>query len=105
MDDALPRSEVTMLMTPLGNPASSASAMTAKAERGVSSAGLHTTVHPLARAAPNFLVIMALGKFHGVMIPATPIGCLMNICCLVLATAGITFLYKKHLSVLFICGL
>lgn len=36
----------------------------ARAERGVSSAGFTTTVQPAARAAPTFLVIMALGKFH-----------------------------------------
>ena len=38
MDDALLLSEVTILITPLGNPASSARAMTAKADKGVSSA-------------------------------------------------------------------
>lgn len=36
----------------------------ARADSGVSSAGLTTTVQPAARAAPTFLVIMALGKFH-----------------------------------------
>lgn len=36
----------------------------ARAEKGVSSAGFTTTVQPAARAAPTFLVIMALGKFH-----------------------------------------
>lgn len=36
----------------------------ASAEKGVSSAGFTTTVQPAARAAPTFLVIMALGKFH-----------------------------------------
>lgn len=36
----------------------------ARAESGVSSAGLTTTVQPAASAAPTFLVIMALGKFH-----------------------------------------
>jgi len=36
----------------------------ARAERGVSSAGFTTTVHPAASAAPTFLVIIALGKFH-----------------------------------------
>lgn len=36
----------------------------ARAERGVSSAGFTTTVQPTAMAAPTFLVIMALGKFH-----------------------------------------
>jgi hypothetical protein len=37
------------------------------AENGVSVAGLMTTVHPAARAGLNFLVIMALGKFHGLL--------------------------------------
>lgn len=36
----------------------------ASAEKGVSSAGLTTTVQPAARAAPTLRVIMALGKFH-----------------------------------------
>lgn len=36
----------------------------ARAEKGVSSAGLTTTVQPAARAAPTLRVIMALGKFH-----------------------------------------
>ena len=36
----------------------------ARAEKGVCSAGFTTTVQPAARAAPTFLVIMALGKFH-----------------------------------------
>jgi hypothetical protein len=27
-----------------------------------------TTVHPAARAGPNFLVIIALGKFHGLLL-------------------------------------
>jgi len=40
----------------------------ASAENGVSGGGLITVVHPAARAAPNFRVIIAEGKFHGVMI-------------------------------------
>jgi len=36
----------------------------ASAEKGVSSAGLSTTVHPAAIAAQAFRVIIALGKFH-----------------------------------------
>lgn len=78
----------------------------ARAERGVSSAGFTTTVQPTAMAAPTFLVIIALGKFHcewgkwvsdcqrckpiignkshllqlltGVIIEATPTGCLRS---------------------------
>ena len=36
----------------------------ARAEKGVSSAGLSTTVHPAAMAGAAFRVIIALGKFH-----------------------------------------
>lgn len=36
----------------------------ARADSGVSSAGFTTTVQPAASAAPTFLLIMALGKFH-----------------------------------------
>lgn len=42
----------------------------ASADSGVSSAGLTTTVQPAARAAPAFLVIMALGKFHCGQMPS-----------------------------------
>lgn len=33
-----------------------------------------TTEQPAARAGPTFLVIMAAGKFQGVMMPHTPTG-------------------------------
>ena len=36
----------------------------ANADNGVSSAGLMTAVQPTVKAAPSFLVIMAMGKFH-----------------------------------------
>ena len=39
----------------------------ASAESGVSSAGLTTIVQPAASAGPSFRVIVAAGKFHGVM--------------------------------------
>ncbi len=38
--------------SPAGIPASSASLISAKADKGVSSAGLKTHVHPAAKAAP-----------------------------------------------------
>ena len=38
----------------------------ANAEKGVSGGGLITAVQPAARAAPNFRVIIADGKFQGV---------------------------------------
>lgn len=40
------RLDVTQLTTPAGNPASSASLQSARAVKGVSSAGLMTTVQP-----------------------------------------------------------
>lgn len=87
----------------------------ARADSGVSSAGFTTTVQPTARAAPTFLVIIALGKFHwkqrnhvrlfmktpsrsrlalchwlltGVMMEATPTGCLRRRSFLSLAGDG-----------------
>jgi hypothetical protein len=57
---------VTTLMTPFGTPARLANSARASAEKGVSGAGLMTTVHPAASAAPSFRVTMAEGKFHGV---------------------------------------
>ena len=98
----------------------------ANADKGVSSAGLITTVHPQARAAAafeymepindillffvfslkhmfyfaqilivlyiyhyTFLAIIALGKFHGVIIPATPRGTLIVTISFVVVGLGI----------------
>ena len=41
---------------------------------GTSAAGLNTTVLPKASAGAIFHAGMAMGKFHGVMIPTTPTG-------------------------------
>ena len=65
---------VTMLITPAGMPAFSASQPIASAESGVKSEGLTTTGQPAARAGATLRVIIALGKFHGVMMPTTPTG-------------------------------
>ena len=70
---------VTTLNTPGGIPASSANAAIARAENGVCDAGLMTMVHPAANAGPAFRVIMAAGKFQGVIAAVTPIGCLITI--------------------------
>lgn len=35
-------------------------------------------VHPAANAGATLRVIIALGKFHGVIAATTPIGCLME---------------------------
>ena len=70
--------QVMILNTPFGTPARSASSAKANADNGVSSAGFTTTVHPAAMAGVTLRVIMALGKFHGVIAATTPIGCLMT---------------------------
>ena len=50
----------------------------ASAEKGVWLAGLITTVQPAASAGPALRVIIAFGKFHGVISAHTPIGCLIT---------------------------
>ena len=60
--------------TPSGMPASSASSASRSAVSGVCSAGLSTTVLPIASAGAIFHDVMAIGKFHGTMIPQTPTG-------------------------------
>ena len=81
---------VTMLITPAGIPARSASTPSASAENGVNSDGLITTVQPAASAGPTFRVIIALGKFHGVMIAETPTGSFRTTICRSPAGAGMT---------------
>ena len=66
---------LTTFSTPSGSPASFAKTHNAKADKGVSSAGLIVTVHPAAKAGPSFLVIIADGKFQGVTKAAGPTGC------------------------------
>ncbi|MNC31555.1 hypothetical protein D3C75_798800 [compost metagenome] len=67
---------VTTLNTPAGMPTRSASTARAKADSGVRSEGLTMTGHPAARAGAHLRVIIALGKFHGVIAAQTPTGCL-----------------------------
>ena len=43
-------------------------------ESGVSSAGLMTQVLPQTRAGNSFHEGMAMGKFHGAIMPHTPMG-------------------------------
>src|SRR5262249_19667221 len=71
-------SPVRTLNTPMGIPARSARTAKASAERGVASAGLATMVQPEASAGPALRVIIAAGKFQGVIAAQTPIGCLMT---------------------------
>ena len=69
-------SPVIIFMTPFGKPACSASTTNAIAVSGVCSAGLITNVHPAASPGAHFLVIIAAGKFQGVIAAQTPTGCL-----------------------------
>ncbi len=65
---------VTTDSSPAGNAAHSARTASASADSGVSSAGLTTAAQPAAKAGAILRVIMALGKFHGVIAAATPTG-------------------------------
>src|SRR5579863_4843419 len=69
---------VTQEKTPFGTPARSASSHSARAEKGVAEAGFNTIVQPAASAGPHLRVIIAAGKFHGVIAAHTPIGSLMT---------------------------
>ena len=80
---------VTQEKTPFGTPARSANSHSAKAEKGVAVAGFNTIVQPAARAGPALRVIIAAGKFHGVIAATTPIGSLMTTMRLSEACAGI----------------
>jgi hypothetical protein len=71
--------EVITEKTPFGTPALSASNTIARAESGVSVAGLETNEHPAASAGATFLVIIAFGKFQGVIDATTPTGCFITI--------------------------
>src|SRR5690606_35062148 len=62
----------TMLKTPGGKPACSASSTSASADSGVAPAGFATTVQPAAKAGATLRVIIAIGKFHGVIAAQTP---------------------------------
>ena len=66
---------VTTLITPFGIPALMDSSIMASAVKGVLLSGFTTQVHPLASAGATFRISIAAGKFHGVIIPTTPMGC------------------------------
>ena len=70
----------TMFMTPGGTPARRASSTSAVAVKGVAEAGLMTIVQPAASAGAPLRVIIAAGKFQGVINPHTPTGCLIVEC-------------------------
>ena len=62
--------------TPSGKPIRSPKVFKAIALNGVNSDGFTIDVQPVAKAGPTFLVIIASGKFHGVIIAVTPIASL-----------------------------
>ena len=64
----------TMVSTPSGRPASTASSPMRIAVSGVSSAGLRTTVLPAASAGAKPQAAIGIGKFQGTMMPTTPSG-------------------------------
>ena len=67
-------SPVMMLTTPGGSPASSHSSAKRSAVREVNSAGLSTTVFPIASAGAIFHASISSGKFQGMICPTTPTG-------------------------------
>jgi hypothetical protein len=67
-------SPVSTFSTPAGRRAACARRASASAVSGVCSAGLTTTVQPAASAGATLRVIIASGKFHGVIAAQTPTG-------------------------------
>jgi hypothetical protein len=63
-----------MLTTPAGRPDLLAQLGEASAVSEVNSAGLSTTVFPIARAGAIFQASIRSGKFHGMICPITPTG-------------------------------
>jgi hypothetical protein len=67
-------SPVMMFTTPPGSPISWHSSAKHSAVSEVNSAGLSTTVFPIARAGAIFQASIRSGKFHGMICPITPTG-------------------------------
>ena len=63
---------MTTLITPAGMPASWASLAISSGVSGASSAGLSTTVLPMAMAGPVSWAVSGPGAFHGMMLAHTP---------------------------------
>ena len=64
----------TTCRTPSGIPASVASSASRRTLSGDCSAGLRTTLFPVASAGPSFHEAIRSGKFHGTTAPITPRG-------------------------------
>ena len=79
-------------------PASSRILTKFNADNGVSVAGLKTTVLPQTSAGMIFQDGIAIGKFHGVMIAATPIGWRTDIANLSRSSDGTVWPYCRRPS-------
>src|SRR5699024_11862032 len=80
-----------ILITPFGIPAFSASSTNLYAVIGVCVAGFRTTVQAVARAGAILRVVIAAGKFQGVIAATTPTGCFCSKIRLFGCDAGIVF--------------
>src|SRR5438067_6475763 len=69
-----PPGPATKFTTPFGNPASRHASTILHADNGATDAGFTTIVFPQISAGAIFHAGIALGKFHGVINPATPTG-------------------------------
>ena len=63
-----------MLSAPSETPARRRISQTSATIEFVSSAGLHTTVHPTASAGASLKASIIIGKFHGTIAATTPTG-------------------------------
>src|SRR5699024_10588177 len=82
-------SPITHCTTSVGKPASCASSTKRIIVNGVSSAGLTINVQPAASAGPALRVIIAAGKFHGVIAATKPTPSRVTIKRLFVVAAGI----------------
>src|ERR1700685_2933136 len=64
----------TTFTTPGGTPASRHNSARRSGDSGAFSAGVSTTVQPVASAGPIFQIDAESGPFHGMMAPTTPTG-------------------------------
>ena len=80
-----------MFTTPAGTPASVRSSTKRWPSIGVSVAGLKTTVLPATSAGAIFQDGIAIGKFHGVMTPMTPMGMRTDIWNLFCSSDGVVW--------------
>ena len=72
--------------------------MKRSARSGVSSAGFSTTVLPQTSAGASFQAGIAIGKFHGVIAPTTPIGIRTDIWNLSRSSDGVVWPKRRRPS-------